>query len=563
MAKMSVKGIKMNVGKFAGFKKVIGPTAAFISVAGILAGAVACKSRLFNSQNPKSDAASDKARDSWPVERARRQHELDTYLAKNAKELRAFTSIPMAHIGIPYMIFRILPEMFPEYFGSFGPDFKNIGMGPNPYATDARVPLGFGYSVSKAPFIQVVTLTCGACHVGRVRVDQGNGEGPKEKLLVGAPNTRADLNRFTDAVGQSILSPKFTEENVRAVLDAKPAGWFYANPVLETAERQLYKILLGKIVKAAREGIGKSRAHRDMLLTNRTYGERNGAMNFYDASPGRNDAFGLVLIHVLDEASATQGPAQPTIVDIMSVWKQKDRAINHWGGDTSASINSAVGAAFGIAGNTDTLGRESVNASNAFIQDLPSPPYPFEVDSALAARGENLFEHNCASCHKPRETRVFPAASTGTDPARARLLTPFAGKKFDDAVREGCLKTVPKKDCEGPIVIRTAPDSGYAATPLDGIWARAPYLHNGSVPTLKQLLVPSSRATKFNRGSLDYDTKEVGFAWKDATEGTVPYDTTLVAQKNTGHDSAEFLGGVDWSTDESALAALLEYLKTL
>jgi hypothetical protein len=97
---------------------------------------------------------------------------------------------------------------------------------------------------------------------------------------------------------------------------------------------------------------------------------------------------------------------------------------------------------------------------------------------------------------------------------------------------------------------------GYEARPLNGIWATAPYLHNGSVPTLDQLLLPQAkRMEKFNVGTLEYDPIYVGYQ-TDASYGGKVFDTTLPGNRNTGHNY-----GVNLS--EAQRKDLLEYLKTL
>lgn len=110
---------------------------------------------------------------------------------------------------------------------------------------------------------------------------------------------------------------------------------------------------------------------------------------------------------------------------------------------------------------------------------------------------------------------------------------------------------------------------GYIAPPLDGVWATAPYLHNGSVPTLADLLGPSSqRPDVFIRGSTshDFDREKVGWMVevldhpqaeeKDPARHRRTYDTHLWGKSNQGH---EF--GAKLSPGERK--AVLEYLKTL
>jgi hypothetical protein len=129
---------------------------------------------------------------------------------------------------------------------------------------------------------------------------------------------------------------------------------------------------------------------------------------------------------------------------------------------------------------------------------------------------------------------------------------------------------------------RVRPDrQGYAAGPLDGIWARAPYLHNGSVPTLRHLLAPrnpgTQRPEKFVRGSIRYDSSNVGFCWDVANQAAllaeaptgVIFDTGCDGASNKGHQIDitvdRKLQRLDWSGPEHAseFDDLLEYLKTL
>ena len=95
--------------------------------------------------------------------------------------------------------------------------------------------------------------------------------------------------------------------------------------------------------------------------------------------------------------------------------------------------------------------------------------------------------------------------------------------------------------------------------PLDGAWIRAPYLHNGSVPSLKDLLeVPTNRPARFWRGYDVYDPVNVGFL-SDGPEarrtGTL-HDTSQPGNTNVGHDYGTALPA-------ESKRALLEYLKTL
>ena len=103
---------------------------------------------------------------------------------------------------------------------------------------------------------------------------------------------------------------------------------------------------------------------------------------------------------------------------------------------------------------------------------------------------------------------------------------------------------------------------GYANMPLDGLWLRAPYLHNGSVPTLRDLLEPSPRRPKtFYRGYDVYDQAKVGFvSTRDEENGRLyfKFDTAVAGNSNSGHEGKPY--GTDLPTGEKE--ALVEYLKT-
>ncbi|MGH9372692.1 MAG: cytochrome c, partial [Vicinamibacterales bacterium] len=98
---------------------------------------------------------------------------------------------------------------------------------------------------------------------------------------------------------------------------------------------------------------------------------------------------------------------------------------------------------------------------------------------------------------------------------------------------------------------------GYANMPLDGLWLRAPYLHNGSVPHLRALLFPEQRPEVFYRAYDVYDWKNVGFvsSGPEAEREGVRFSTAERGNGNGGH-----LYGTKLEAD--AKEALLEYLKT-
>ncbi len=105
--------------------------------------------------------------------------------------------------------------------------------------------------------------------------------------------------------------------------------------------------------------------------------------------------------------------------------------------------------------------------------------------------------------------------------------------------------------------------ASYKARPLNGIWATAPYLHNGSVPTLKQLLKPSTREEVFYVGSREFDPVEVGFKYKGSDylpdDPKFRFNTSRKGNHNTGHT---YYGNY-FETHGKKFKALMEYLKSL
>jgi hypothetical protein len=121
----------------------------------------------------------------------------------------------------------------------------------------------------------------------------------------------------------------------------------------------------------------------------------------------------------------------------------------------------------------------------------------------------------------------------------------------------------PKLDPNKPVCFPDGILLCYKARPLNGIWATAPYLHNGSVRTMRQLLLPADQRnenneTTFKVGTREFDPVDMGFK----NEGAFTLDTTLPGNSNAGHDGPLY-GNDVLAKDEVRMDALLEYLKTL
>ena len=197
----------------------------------------------------------------------------------------------------------------------------------------------------------------------------------------------------------------------------------------------------------------------------------------------------------------------------------------------------------------------------AFLQSVEPPPYPFDVDRALAQRGEIAFETHCARCHgnygndESYPGVSIPVSDIGTDPVRLTELKPHHRDSYGDSwfAYYGQHETI--RDPQG-----------YVAPPLDGIWATAPYFHNGSVPTLWHVLRPEKRPKTWKRvDPYRFNEEQVGLTFEtlDKLPKTLSnhqrrqiFDTTKLGKSAAGHNYPDLL-------DDDEKRAVLEYLKTL
>jgi hypothetical protein len=206
----------------------------------------------------------------------------------------------------------------------------------------------------------------------------------------------------------------------------------------------------------------------------------------------------------------------------------------------------------------------------AWIRSVKSPPSPLETDSELAERGRIAFHRACAECHGTYRDgeladypeRVVPIGELGTDPVRLEQLRP----EFREKLKSSWLT---EKEGEPGVHHEVVIDArGYVAPPLKGIWASAPYFHNGSVPTLWHVLHPGGRPRVWRRIGREYDAERVGHRVEefDALPEEYPrldkyerrrfFNADDLGKQSGGHDYPDLL------SDEEK-RAVLEYLKTL
>ncbi|MBS1603218.1 MAG: hypothetical protein JST42_11160 [Bacteroidetes bacterium] len=193
----------------------------------------------------------------------------------------------------------------------------------------------------------------------------------------------------------------------------------------------------------------------------------------------------------------------------------------------------------------------------AYIYSIRPPRYPAPVNTALARQGGVVFVQNCSKCH----------GNYGEGGDYPNLLIPESIIRTDSLLYKSNYQSTQFIDwfnnswfAQGDHPARLVPFNGYIAPPLDGIWITAPYLHNGSVPTLESLLDSRLRPTYWSRdfNNPRYDYEQVGWKYtrEEGPRGTAVYNTTLPGYGNYGHTFGDRLSDHDRK-------AVIEYLKTL
>ena len=418
--------------------------------------------------------------------------------------------------GIPYWIFKVLPDMFPEKLPGKG--YASLGFIEEP---GRDLPVGFS---KRRVIVDRVGLNCGVCHTGTVRESVSS----QPRVIVGMPANRLELENYVRFLSACALDPRFTADNVMTAIEARTHLW----PI----ERFIYRTAIPLTREALIE-----QGNRLSFINNRP-----------DWGPGRVDTFNpykAIQFHWPMEHDDSIGTS-----DYPSVWNQRPREGMqlHWDGNNTSVDERNKSAALGAGVTPSTIDLDRLKRIEDWLLDFKAPAYPYSINESLATKGEPIYKQHCASCHDfgaELVGRVTPIDKIGTDPHRLDSYT------YTLAVNQDMMYAgYPWR------FSHFRKTNGYANMPLDGIWVRAPYLHNGSVPTLRDLLEPPDKRPKeFYRGYDVFDQKNVGFVFNVAAEGShqfFRYDTMLPGNNNGGH-----VYGTTLTPEEKE--ALVEYMKKL
>lgn len=430
--------------------------------------------------------------------------------------------------GIPYWIVKVLPTVFADKLPGEG--FTSLGFIQEP---DRDLPISFVRSTNSLG-IEVVTQNCATCHVGTLRDNAGDRN---RQIISAMPGMTVDLQGFIRFLTESAVDERFTAKHLMPYINAAGANF---NPL----EKLVYRFV---VIPRTRD---------ELLLLRHDFSFMN-EQSLY--GPGRVDTFtsyktrryGFPVEKLAD--SELEG-----IADYPSIWNQAPRQQMrlHWDGNNNDGSERNRTAALALVSPT-TIDFDSLERLRTWLMEIDAPPYPYEIDRSLAQKGEQIFDNNCASCHTEtgeRIGKITPIEEVKTDRGRIDSYT------YELASNQNLTFSGITYNGIDQRFSHFKKTHGYTNNLLDGIWLRSPYLHNGSVPTLRDLLdKPEARPKTFYRGYDVFDRENVGYVSTVAEENGKQfflYDTSLPSNHNIGH-----LYGTDLADDDKN--ALLEYLKTL
>lgn len=430
--------------------------------------------------------------------------------------------------GVPYWIFYVLPRIFPEKLTQDGRvipgGYAALGV---PWEQGQELPVGF---TKKTIGFARVANNCAVCHTATYRPTPDSDP----VFVVGGPAHTANVEGFFRYLIDCAKDPRFNADILMAEIDRVTD--------LDLVDRLLYRYLVIPLTKKR-------------LLEREAQFAWIYRQDFADWGRGRDDAMNLTKYFMIKAPMDDSfGPTDmPSIWNLKKyVWDQGQRM--NYAGDSHDAYSVIIDSALGLLGaapadKSDFL--QQVGWLHDYLGELPPPKYPFPIDGARAAAGKPLFVAHCASCHASAKTGTpLPLAEVGTDRGRLDSWNKAAAVKANQVVKGMGL--------ERKGLVEDEP-TGYVAAFLDGIWLKAPYLHNGSVPTLRDLLEPAARRPRvFWRGYDVYDPARVGFVSDGAPARRIGtrLDTASPGGGNRGHEFGTALSAKDKD-------ALVEYLKTL
>ena len=409
---------------------------------------------------------------------------------------------------MPLAVLRVLPVLFPEQFQPAGPaagdwidQFGFVRGQP-----DVNAGLPFGVNVSRyrpksgapAP-IPFVGFNCAVCHTARLaRAGQSDGV-----VVLGMANAALDLVAFGEAVKTSLLDEK------RLTVPAIAATY-------ETVMREKLGFSEQLTIRVWLAG-ARAALKADLPLRGTPYsGSQLRDSEYLLSGPGRNEPMKETVRFLIDQTPFPTGGSSK----IPALYHQDRR---HW-----AQFDGSLGdpylrnslAALGVGATLENLRMpgilHTIQDTYTFVKDLEGPRYAdvagadHAIDPVRVRRGHDLYMQHCGDCHGwladdgkswvkgKRQGDVVPVQELGTDPSRVTF-------RFYGDLKQIVYDFFPDGHPLKPRLedMRAEPEGarGIVNEPLESVFSRGPYLHNGSVPTLAQLLNLQPRPAVFFRGA--------------------------------------------------------------
>ncbi|MFQ5962519.1 MAG: hypothetical protein ACE5MG_14100 [Candidatus Methylomirabilales bacterium] len=414
--------------------------------------------------------------------------------------------------------------------------------------------------------LEVANLSCAACHAG-VLYDR-NGL-PQNRVWLGLPNTSINLEAYSQAVYQGLkrtvrsrekllptirrLFPDTTEAELRTIEH-------HVIPRIEAKLSELQKSVDAPTPfpnggPGLTNGVGALKFQLGLLAPDRQHHEVG-----YTSIPD----LGSVAVRSSLLSDGLYMAPGATRFERLSTRRITDQHVSQ----LARIVSFFTVPAMGVTAETARAAIPRIEEIFRFILSYRPPSFPGPIDAAFATKGREIYHDRCARCHGTYSegiadvrliefpNRLSPQEEMNTDPERWRAITPEL------------IQAIKASPYRQHIVPQAT--NGYVAPRLTALWATAPYLHNGSVPTLWHLMHPEARPRRFYVGGHRLDFERVGIAGVVDTTGTLRYpegyepwaapdlyDTSKPGLSNEGHER-EFD-----SLSEAEKENLLEYLKLL
>jgi hypothetical protein len=535
---------------------------------------------------------------------------------------QAFVSGAIGTELIPLPVLEVLPELFPDKFpkpsttdrgwvrkyGFIPPGWEHRLL-KNQQQEDFRSPengqLPLGFSVARlrplsafpSP-VSFVGLSCAACHSVQIRTDDTD----PGVVVFGPGNSSLDLIAFFENFKAALVQLETTSVPSRApeyVLSLKSvvAKEAELGKRLETLEQLAIRAWIAK----AREVVIANFANSDEPRVNGDL--HNSRQN--RAGPLRSNPFRNLIQTVLSRPglSADRYDLNMGFVKFAAVFEQGDKEWAQFDGTVrkiySRSAFAAVAAGATVVNLSEPEIIHNITASTDYVKTLEGPRWEMlfpaaPIDRAKAARGLAVYREHCSSCHGYRDLEndrwlaedgpgksnrlgeIVGPAEVKTDPERLNFAhqadLPQALHDYFGNLPRGLAEGFPQGhpfalayDNKTPSRSDIRSATGYLNSTLPGAFLRAPFLHNASVMTLRELINLDPRRNRFYRGANYYDFAAVGLASPPAPEPDCQweYDTSLRGNSNQGHDYPWTYSDHLTADRRQQLESLLEYLKTL